>query len=48
MTITESRARDILNWLDDLASDHTTPFQDMVNFRDAAALIRQLRQESTG
>ena len=41
MTITESRTRDILNWLDDRARDHTILYQDMTMFRDAAELIRQ-------
>ena len=42
MTITDSRARDILHWLDDMAGDHTLLFDEMARYRDAAALIRQL------
>ena len=45
MTITPSRARDILHWLDDRALDHTILYQDMTMFRDAAELIRQLQAE---
>lgn len=43
MKITYSRARDILRWLDDQAGDHTHLFEQMTLYRDAAALIRQLR-----
>lgn len=43
MKITESRANDILHWLDDMAGDHVLLFDEMTRYRDAAALIRQLR-----
>lgn len=43
MKITDSRARDILRWLDDQAGDHTHLFEQMTLYRDAAALIRQLQ-----
>lgn len=43
MTITEFRTKDILNWLDDKSRDHTILYNEMVFYRDAAALIRQLR-----
>jgi hypothetical protein len=43
MEITDSRARDILRWLDDQAGDHTNLFEQMTFYRDAAALIRQLQ-----
>lgn len=43
MKITDSRASDILRWLDDQAGDHTHLFEQMTLYRDAAALIRQLR-----
>lgn len=43
MKITDSRARDVLRWLDDQAGDHTNMFEQMTFYRDAAALIRQLR-----
>ena len=41
MTITESRAREILNSLDDQGANITLPYQDMMVLREAAALIRQ-------
>lgn len=43
MKITESRANDILHWLDDMAGDHALLFDEMARYRDAAALIRQLQ-----
>lgn len=43
MEITDSRASDILRWLDDQAGDHTNLFEEMTFYRDAAALIRQLQ-----
>ena len=43
MTITEFRTRDLLHWLDDMCADPLAPFQTMANYRDAAALIRQLQ-----
>ncbi len=43
MKITESRIRDVLNWLDDSASDPTKTYQEMTLVRDAAALIRHLQ-----
>lgn len=41
--ISESRARELLQWLDDQAGDHTHLFEQMARYRDAAALIRQLQ-----
>lgn len=41
--ISESRTRELLQWLDDQAGDHTHLFEEMTRYRDAAALIRQLR-----
>lgn len=43
MKITESRTSDILHWLDDMCADPIAPFHMMANYRDAAALIRQLQ-----
>lgn len=43
MKITESRANDILRWLDDEAGNHALLFEKMTLHRDAAALIRQLQ-----
>lgn len=43
MKITDDRAYGILCWLDDQAGDHTHLFEQMTRYRDAAALIRQLR-----
>lgn len=43
MTITESRLRDLRNWLDDRANDRELPYADMTFYRDAAEAIRQLR-----
>lgn len=43
MEITEYRAYEILCWLDDQAGDHTHLFEQMTLYRDAATLIRQLR-----
>lgn len=43
MKITESRASEILNWLDDETGNHTHLFEDMARYRDAAALVRQLQ-----
>ena len=40
--ISESRSRELLQWLDDQAGDHTHLFEQMTRYRDAAALIRQL------
>lgn len=45
MKITESRANDILHWLDDEAENHALLFEKMTLHRDAAALIRQLQAE---
>lgn len=45
MTITGSRITDLLHWHDDKAGDQTTPFVEMTNHRDTAALIRQLQAE---
>lgn len=45
MKITESRANDILRWLDDEAENHALLFEKMTLHRDAAALIRQLQAE---
>lgn len=45
MKITDDRARDLLCWLDDMAGDHTLPFDEMARYRDAAALIRQLQAD---
>lgn len=45
MKITEYRAYEILCWLDDQAGDHTNMFEQMTLYRDAAALIRQLRDD---
>lgn len=45
MNITESREKDVLNWLDDHANDNTLNFNDMASYRDAALLIRQKKQE---
>lgn len=41
--ISESRTRELLQWLDDQAGDHTHLFEQMARYRDAAALIRQLQ-----
>ena len=41
--ISESRTRELLQWLDDQAGDHTNLFEQMTRYRDAAALIRQLQ-----
>ena len=41
--ISESRTRELLQWLDDKAADHTLLFEEMTRYRDAAALIRQLQ-----
>lgn len=43
MQITESRANDILHWLDDETGNHALLFEKMTLHRDAAALIRQLQ-----
>lgn len=43
MKITESRASDILHWLDDETGNHALLFEKMTLHRDAAALIRQLQ-----
>ena len=43
MKITESRANDILRWLDDETGNHALLFEKMTLHRDAAALIRQLQ-----
>ncbi len=43
MKITESRASDILHWLDDETGNHALLFEQMALHRDAAALIRQLQ-----
>lgn len=43
MKITDSRAADILHWLDDETGNYAHPHQQMVLHRDAAALIRQLQ-----
>lgn len=43
MKITESRANDILHWLDDETGNHALLFEKMTLHRDAAALIRQLQ-----
>lgn len=43
MKITEHRTKEILNWLDDKAADHTLLFEEMTLFRDAASLVRQLQ-----
>lgn len=45
MTIKGSRITDLLHWHDDKAGDQTTPFVEMTNHRDTAALIRQLQAE---
>jgi hypothetical protein len=45
MKITESRANDILHWLDDETGNHALLFEKMTLHRDAAALIRQLQAE---
>lgn len=39
--ISDSRARELTHWLDDMCADSSLPFQTMANYRDAAALIRQ-------
>lgn len=44
--ISESRTRELLQWLDDQAGDHTHLFEQMARYRDAAALIRQLQAEN--
>ena len=41
--ISESRTRELLQWLDDQAGDHTNLFEQVTRYRDAAALIRQLQ-----
>lgn len=41
--ISESRTRELLQWLDDQAGDHTHLFEQMTRYRDAAVLIRQLQ-----
>ena len=41
--ISESRANDILHWLDDRLAEPDLPYQAMAMLRDAAALIRQLQ-----
>ena len=43
MQITEYRTKEILNWLDDKAIDHTLLFEEITLFRDAASLVRQLQ-----
>lgn len=45
MKITESRANDILHWLDDETGNHALLFEKMTLHRDAAALIRHLKAE---
>ena len=39
--ISESRTRELLQWLDDQAGDHTNLFEQMARYRDAAALPRR-------
>lgn len=41
MKITESRTRELLQWLDDRAGDHSLAYADIARYRDAAAVIRQ-------
>ena len=41
--ISESRTRELLQWLDDQAGDHTNLYEQMTRYRDAAALIRQIQ-----
>lgn len=45
MNITESRTRELLQWLDDRAGDHALAYADIARYRDAAALIRQLQAD---